>query len=165
MTIMPQKFAFCQWVHPAPGAVEFGADLCNSGCRCTAQGWPIRGSSFCCTAQGWPMHGSGCRYTAQGWPVARLRLPLHGSGRPVQAGHRVGPCADPGCLSAPYPCFISVISWFRACACRASSATACAASPMAWAVWLDISLTCVMEWLISSLAADCSSLAVAIAPT
>ncbi len=68
-------------------------------------------------------------------------------------------------LNAPYPCFISAISWLRACACRASSATACAASPMAWAVWLDISFTCVMDWLISSLAADCSSLAVAIAPT
>ena len=52
MTIMPQKFAFCQWVHAAPGAVEFGADLCNSGFRCTAQGWPMRGSGFRCTAQG-----------------------------------------------------------------------------------------------------------------
>ena len=61
--------------------------------------------------------------------------------------------------------FSSRISSVSVWACAASSDTAWAASPMASAVCRDMSLTWTMDWLISSEAADCSSLAVAMALT
>ena len=63
------------------------------------------------------------------------------------------------------PRFISSMSCESCCVWWARSETACAASFMAWADWEDMSLTSRMDRLISSLAADCSSLAAAMALT
>ena len=73
------------------------------------------------------------------------------------------------CLSRPQRSpQASFSSWIRSVspwAWAARSDTALAASAMASALCLAISLTWTMDWLISSLAADCSSLAVAMALT
>ena len=69
------------------------------------------------------------------------------------------------CLHSRQPRFMVSIRASSACACVARSATALAASAMASAVCRDMLLICTMVWLISSLAADCSSLAVAMAFT
>jgi len=61
--------------------------------------------------------------------------------------------------------FMSAMRSVRLCAWSARSLTARAASVMAWAVCCTTSLTEVMERLISSLAADCCSLAAAMALT
>ncbi len=63
------------------------------------------------------------------------------------------------------PRFMASISSLSLRACWARSATAFVAWPIACEVWPDMALTCTMDWLISSLAADCSSLAVAMALT
>ena len=64
-----------------------------------------------------------------------------------------------------YAFFISSTSAVRRSIWRARSEMALVASFMASEVWLDISLTVLMDWLISWLAADCSSDAVAMART
>ena len=64
-----------------------------------------------------------------------------------------------------YEFFISSISDARLCACAARSCTALDASSIVCAICPAISLTLSMDLLISSLAADCSSLAVAMALT
>ncbi len=69
------------------------------------------------------------------------------------------------CLHSRQPRFMVSIRASSASACVARSATALAASAMASAVCRDMLLICTMVWLISSLAADCSSLAVAMAFT
>ena len=55
--------------------------------------------------------------------------------------------------------------FLRVWACAAKSETAWVASAIAMALCRAISLTCTMLWLISSLVADCSSLAAAMAFT
>gem|GEM_PF-4204739 len=63
------------------------------------------------------------------------------------------------------PRFMASMSSLSLRACWARSATAFEASPMASAVCPDMLFTSTMDWLISSLAADCCSLAVAMALT
>ena len=78
---------------------------------------------------------------------------------------RPGACADPRPQHCDQASFSSWIRFVSPCAWAARSDTALAASPMASALCLAMSLTWTMDWLISSLAADCSSLAVAMALT
>ena len=80
-------------------------------------------------------------------------LPLH-EREPVYA-----------CLRKPYACFICSISADSSCVCWASSATDCVAAASARAAWSDMLLTSSNERLTSSLVADCSSLAAAMAET